>query len=84
MEDVTALLKRSIQYGLDHRQAALDYALQFGRDVDRAQADQFVRMYVNDWTLDFGERGRESVRVLLERGYQAGVIPSLVEPEFVG
>ena len=58
MEEVTALLQESIQYALDHREEALDYALRFGRDLDRGQADAFVGMYVNDWTLDFGERGR--------------------------
>ena len=83
MQEVTALLKQSIQYGLDHRQEALEYALQFGRDLDPGQADQFVGMYVNDWTLDFGQRGRQAVSMLLERGYDAGVIPHLVRPEFV-
>ncbi|HUG93455.1 MAG TPA: MqnA/MqnD/SBP family protein, partial [Planctomycetaceae bacterium] len=65
MEEITALLKQSIQYGLDHRDEALDYALGYGRDLDRGQADQFVGMYVNDWTLDFGPRGREAVATLL-------------------
>ncbi len=83
MHEVNRLLKASIQYGLEHRQEALDYALQYGRDLDRGQADKFVGMYVNDWTLDFGERGREAVRQLLAHGYQAGVIPKLVEPEFI-
>jgi 1,4-dihydroxy-6-naphthoate synthase len=82
IRDVTRLLYQSIQYGLDHRQAALDYALGFGRGLDHAKADQFVGMYVNDWTLDFGERGREAVRMLLARGHEAGVIPKLVVPEF--
>jgi 1,4-dihydroxy-6-naphthoate synthase len=81
--DVNRLLKESIQYGLDHRDEALDYALQFGRDLDRAKADEFVGMYVNDWTIDFGERGREAVTLLLARGYEAGVIPQLIVPEFV-
>ncbi|MEK6248608.1 MAG: ABC transporter substrate-binding protein [Planctomycetales bacterium] len=81
--DVNRLLKQSIQYGLDHRSEALDYALQFGRDLDRGKADEFVGMYVNDWTLDFGPRGRQAVTTLLKRGYEAGVIPELIEPEFV-
>jgi 1,4-dihydroxy-6-naphthoate synthase len=81
--EVNRLLKESIQYGLEHREAALEYALQFGRGLDNRQADKFVGMYVNDWTLDFGPRGREAVRVLLRRGHAAGVIPTLVEPEFV-
>ena len=77
------LLKQSIEYGLNHRDEALAYALQYGRDLDASKADQFVGMYVNDWTLDFGPRGREAVRLFLKRGFDAGVIPQLVEPEFV-
>lgn len=84
IREVNRLLKQSIQYGLEHRQAALEYAQQFGRGLDQSKADQFVGMYVNDWTLDFGKRGREAVRQLLARGHSAGVIPKLVEPEFVG
>jgi len=84
MEEVTALLKESIQYGLDHRAAALDHALQYGRDLDRAKADKFVGMYVNDWTLDFGERGREAVAALLNRGHEAGLIPHAVKLDFIG
>ncbi|MEX0703079.1 MAG: MqnA/MqnD/SBP family protein [Planctomycetales bacterium] len=84
MDDVTALLKQSIQYGLDNRSEALQYALQFGRNLDVEQADEFVGMYVNDWTLDFGPRGREAVATLLRRGHEAGIIPRLVEPEFIG
>ncbi|MGH7200823.1 MAG: menaquinone biosynthesis family protein [Planctomycetaceae bacterium] len=84
MAEVTALLKQSIQYGLDHRREALEYALRFGRDLDHAKADQFVGMYVNDWTLDFGERGREAVATLLRRGHEAGIIPNPVELEFIG
>ena len=84
MEEVTAILKQSIQYGLDHRQEALDYAAKYGRGLNDDKADKFVGMYVNDWTLDFGDRGREAVRELLRRGHAAGVIPHAVEPEFVG
>ncbi len=83
MRDVTRLLKESIRYALDHREEALDYALGFGRGLEREQADRFVAMYVNDWTLDFGPRGREAVRQLLARGHASGAIPRLVEPEFV-
>jgi 1,4-dihydroxy-6-naphthoate synthase len=83
IHEVNRLLKESIQYGLEHRAEALQYALQFGRDLDRSKADRFVGMYVNDWTLDFGPRGREAVRLLAE-GHAAGVIPHHVEPEFVG
>jgi 1,4-dihydroxy-6-naphthoate synthase len=83
IHDVNRLLKKSIEYGLAHREEALEHALQYGRDLDRAQADKFVGMYVNEWTLDFGARGRQAVRRLLAEGHSAGVIPKLVEPEFV-
>jgi 1,4-dihydroxy-6-naphthoate synthase len=83
IREVNRLLKESIRHGLEHRKAALDYAQTYGRGLDRAKADEFVGMYVNDWTLDFGPRGRQAVRELLARGYRAGVIPKLVEPEFV-
>lgn len=83
IRQVNRLLKQSIEYGLAHRQEALDYALRYGRDLDRAKADRFVGMYVNDWTLDFGPRGRQAVAELLARGHRAGVIPTLVAPEFV-
>src|SRR5262249_52164352 len=77
------LLKESIRYALEHRQDALTYALQYARDMDRGLADRFVGMYVNDWTLDYGERGRAAVRRLLEEGHRAGVIPTLAQVEFV-
>ncbi len=83
IRDVNRLLYQSIKHGLDHRNSALDYALSWGRGLERSKADRFVGMYVNDWTLDFGDRGREAVRLLLRRGYEAGVITKLVEPEFV-
>jgi 1,4-dihydroxy-6-naphthoate synthase len=83
IRDVQRLLKASIEYGLSHRQEALDYALRYGRDLDTAQADKFVGMYVNDWTLDFGPRGREAVAEFLAQGHAAGVLPELVVPEFV-
>ncbi len=84
MDEVTALLKQSIEYALAHRDEALDYAIGYGRDLDRRKADEFVGMYVNDWTLDFGRRGREAVATLLRRGHEAGVIPNPVELEFIG
>jgi 1,4-dihydroxy-6-naphthoate synthase len=83
IRDVNRLLKQSIEYGLSHRDEALDYALKYGRDLDRPRADRFVGMYVNDWTLDFGEKGRAAVRELFDRGVEAGVLPKRVEPEFV-
>lgn len=84
MEEVTALLKQSIQYGLDHRKEALEHALKYGRNLDRSQADTFVGMYVNDWTLDFGPRGRQAVETLLRRAHEAGVVPNPVNVEFIG
>lgn len=81
--DVNRLLRQSIQHGLDHRRQALEYAQSYGRGLDTALADKFVGMYVNDWTIDFGPRGRKAVEVLLEEGFKAGVIPTLVVPEFV-
>ena len=81
--EVQRLLHASIQYGLEHRHEALEYALQYGRDLDRGKADQFVGMYVNDWTLDFGDRGREAVRRFLATGHEQGILPELVVPEFV-
>src|SRR5207244_2479566 len=80
---VSSLLKQSIRYALDHRSEALDYALKYARDMDKGLADQFVGMYVNDWTLDYGPRGREAVRRLLDEGHRAGVIPKPVAVEFV-
>ena len=83
MKDISRLLKESIRYGLAHRKDALAYALQYARDMDSALADQFVGMYVNDWTLDYGPRGREAVARLLDEGHRAGIIPSPVRVEFV-
>jgi 1,4-dihydroxy-6-naphthoate synthase len=83
IEQVHALLRASIDFGLEHRDEALDYALSFGRGLDRSDADQFVGMYVNDYTRDFGDRGREAVRELLDRGFRHGVIPHQISPEFV-
>jgi 1,4-dihydroxy-6-naphthoate synthase len=84
MREVARLIKASIRYALDHREEALAYALDYARDLPPELADRFVSMYVNEWTLDYGETGREAVRTLLSRGYEAGVIPHKVEVEFVG
>ena len=80
---LSRVLTESIVYGLDHREQALDHAMRYARGLDRSRADTFVGMYVNDWTLDFGPRGRQAVAELLARGHAAGVIPKLVTPEFV-
>jgi 1,4-dihydroxy-6-naphthoate synthase len=83
MRQISRLLKESIRYSLAHRSEALDYALKYARDMDKSLADRFVGMYVNDWTLDYGPRGREAVRRLLDEGHKAGVIPSPVAVDFV-
>ena len=81
--EIERLLYQSIEYGLQHREPALEYALQYGRDLDTPRADKFVGMYVNDWTLDFGPRGEQAVAEFLARGHAAGVLPMRVSPEFI-
>jgi len=81
---ISKLLHQSIRYGLENREEALVYALQFGRGLDNSTADRFVSMYVNEWTLDCGERGRKAVQTLLDRGFEQGWIPRQVKAEFVG
>ena len=76
-------LRASIDYALDHRTGALDHAMKYARGLDRGKADTFVGMYVNDWTRDYGERGRQAVRTLLDHGVSAGVISKPVTVEFV-
>ena len=83
LRTISRLLKESIRYALAHRQDALAYALRYARDMDMALADRFVGMYVNDWTLDYGPRGRAAVQRLLAEGHRAGIIPSPVAVEFV-
>lgn len=83
MQEVTDVLKQSIQYSLDHRPEAVEYALQFGRDLDRNLADRFVGMYVNHWTLDYGDRGRAAIDRLLAEGAKAGIVPAIGQIEYV-
>lgn len=80
---VSRHLRASIAYGLDHRQNALDHAMRFARGLDRGKADTFVGMYVNDWTLDYGERGRAAIRLFLDEGIRCGVITRQVAVEFI-
>ncbi len=80
--EVSRLLRSSIEYALEHREEALSYALQFARGLDPVAADEFIARYVNDWTLDYGERGREAVQTLLTRGFEARIIPAQVKAEF--
>jgi 1,4-dihydroxy-6-naphthoate synthase len=84
VETISRHLRASIAYGLEHRAKALDHAMRYARGLDRGKADRFVGMYVNDWTLDYGARGREAVRHLLERGVNEGVITRPVQVEWVG
>jgi 5,8-dihydroxy-2-naphthoate synthase len=77
-------LRDSIQYALDNREEALQYAMQFARDLDVQQADKFVGMYVNERTLDYGKDGREAIIRLLELGYERGIISNKPSVEFVG
>ena len=83
MQEIAAILKRSIQYSLDHRAEAVDYALHFARDMGRDLADRFVGMYVNHWTLDYGETGRAALRELLQRAHQADLVPDPGEIDFI-
>jgi 1,4-dihydroxy-6-naphthoate synthase len=80
----TQALRDSIQHALDHREAALEYAMQFARDLDSTMANRFVGMYVNERTLNYGDDGREAIRKLLEMGYDRGIIPHKAKVDFVG
>lgn len=84
IETISRHLHASIAFGLDHRRAALDHSMKYARGLDRSMADTFVGMYVNDWTLDYGARGREAVRKFLARGVEAGIIDRKVDVSFVG
>ncbi|MBX3292226.1 MAG: ABC transporter substrate-binding protein [Acidobacteria bacterium] len=84
MEQVSKHLHRSIVYSMENREDALSYAMQFARDMQPELADRFVAMWVNDLTLDYGDRGREAVRLFLDEGFKAGIIPHKVDVEFVG
>lgn len=80
---ISDILTASIQFSLDHRAEAVQHALQYARDMGRDLADKFVGMYVNHWTLDYGEKGRESIRRFLGRGFESGLLPHRQELEFV-
>lgn len=83
MQEVTDVLKQSIQYSLDHRAKAVNYSLKYGRDLDAQLADKFVGMYVNHWTLDYGPRGREAIIKLLSEGARRGFVPVIDKIDFV-
>ena len=83
IKEVSDLLRKSINYSLANREDALQYAMQFARDMEPELADRFVAMWVNELTLDYTERGREAVRRLLQEGFEKGIIPNQVPVEFV-
>jgi len=83
IESFSQLFKESIQYALDHRKEALDYALQYGRGIDQNLGDQFVGMYVNHYTVDLGKQGEAGLQKLLDEGYEKGIVPRAVKLEFV-
>jgi 1,4-dihydroxy-6-naphthoate synthase len=84
MHEVTAILKQSIEFSLANRAAAVDHALKYARDMGRDLADKFVGMYVNEWTIDYGEQGRKAITELLGRGARAGLVPEVGEIDFIG
>jgi len=81
--EINAILRESIRYGLEHRKAGVDHALPLARGMDAPLADKFIGMYVNDYTLDYGETGRKAIREFLDRAHKGGFIPAPVELEFV-
>jgi 1,4-dihydroxy-6-naphthoate synthase len=81
--EIARIVRASIDYSLQHREPAVEYALQWGRGLDTALADRFVGMYVNEWTLDYGDKGREAVRRLLREGAEQGLVPDAGEIEFI-
>jgi 5,8-dihydroxy-2-naphthoate synthase len=80
---VSRIIRESVAYALEHREPAVEYALQFARDMDPDLADKFIGMYVNRWTLDYGEEGRRAVRELYQRGIAAGLIPPSFKFDFL-
>jgi len=82
VKKVSRILHASIAYSLSHRDEALDYALQYGRGLERDKADQFVGMYVNELTLDYGERGRTALQLLLDEAHTAGILEQRVIAEY--
>ena len=82
IQRVSQLLRESIEYGLANRQVAVRHSMKYGRGMEENLTDQFVGMYVNDYTIDYGEKGRQAVRLLLKRAHEAGIIPSPVQLEF--
>jgi 1,4-dihydroxy-6-naphthoate synthase len=84
MNQIAGILQQSIKYSLTHRAEAVDYARQYARDMGPDLADEFIGMYVNQWTIDYGDTGREAVRTLLRRGSEAGLVPDAGNIDFIG
>ena len=84
MVEITAILKHSIEYSLEHRAEAVAHALQYARDMGEDLADRFVGMYVNHWTVDYGQTGRRAVELLLQQGAEAGIVPPVGSIDFIG
>jgi 1,4-dihydroxy-6-naphthoate synthase len=83
MQRLTRLVQKTVEHSLAHRSQALEYAMSFARGMERSVADRFVGMWVNDMTLEMGERGRRAVQLFLDRGYEAGIVPRQVAVDFV-
>ncbi len=83
LEEITSILHRSVLWAMDNRERALSYALEFGRGIDRDRADEFVELYVNRWTLDFEDRGRQAVRRFLKQAAEAGCLPPVESVDFI-
>jgi 1,4-dihydroxy-6-naphthoate synthase len=81
--EVSRIIRESVSYALEHREPAVEYALQFARDMDPVLADKFIGMYVNKWTLDYGEAGRRAVQELYARGTKVGLVPPTFKAEFL-
>jgi 1,4-dihydroxy-6-naphthoate synthase len=81
--DLVAILRESIEYGLRHRAAAVTHSMPYARDMDEHLAGKFIGMYVNDYTLDYGDAGRDAIRKFLGEASERGYLPAAIEPEFV-
>ncbi len=82
-KDLTRILRESIRYGLEHRAEGVRHSLPLGRGIDSAKADRFIGMYVNELTIDYGDRGRQAINEFLGRAHNQGLLPEKIEPEFV-
>ena len=83
MREISGIIRQTIEYSLAHREAAVEHAMRYARDMGKDLADRFVGMYVNQWTIDYGQVGRAAVQELLERGHHAGLVPAVGPIDFV-